>query len=141
MNMSFKSEIKLSEVCDKLISCLGSYSNRLNEKPQKDKKTYASQHYSFLCDMVAVSHQLDTFIFNVTAELNNAESENDGAKIKNFTSLFDQGILLKNTVEEFFAASEKILKEEESLTGLKKITEITLRKIINIRDCQSKPIC
>ena len=76
----------------------------------------------------------------MTEEIKKAEAENQPEKVKNFTSLFECGILLKNTLEDYFRASDNVFKEDDFLMELKKLTDTTIRKTVAIRNTQDKPI-
>lgn len=130
----------LLRLCDTTVSRLSAYLEELDKKAKKDKKAYTAEHYSFLCVITDISEQLDAVLLDITAELEKAEEENNDEKTKIFTSLFDRGLLLKNTVEGFFSSSEDVLKNDDFYNKLKKLTEVTLRKAIQIKGTYNLPI-
>ena len=131
--MIFELENALLRLCDTASAHFTAYRNELDGKAKSDKKTVTSEHYKFLCSTADISKQLDEVLLKISAELKRADIENDPQKTKSFTSLFQRGMLLKNTLDDFFRCSEDALKEEDILAELKKLTEATLRKTINIK--------
>ena len=138
--MILKLEKNLFCLCDLAVSSLNEYRKELDKRVKKDIKAYTSEHFSFLCVLTDIVRQADAVLLEITEEIKKAEAENEPEKSKNFTSLFDRGILLKNTLENYFRASDNIFKEDDFLIELKKLTDATMRKMIAIRNTQDGPI-
>ncbi len=138
--MILKLEKNLFRLCDLAVSSLNEYRKELDKRVKKDIKAYTSEHFSFLCVLTDIVRQADAVLLEITEQIKKAEAENEPEKAKNFTSLFDRGILLKNTLENYFRASDSIFKEDVFLIELKKLTDATMRKTIAIRNTQDRPI-
>ena len=131
--MILKLENALLRHCDTAADLLDSYRKELDSKARGDKKAVTSEHYTFLCGIADISKQLDGVLLEISAELKEAETNNDAQRAKSFTPLFQRGMLLKTTLDDFFSYSENALKDEDVLAELKRLTDTTLRKIINIK--------
>lgn len=138
--MILKLENDLFRLCDLAVSSLAEYRKELDKRAKKDIKAYTSEHFSFLCVLTDIVRQADAVLLEITEEIKKAEAENQPEKSKLFTSLFHRGILLKNTLEDYFRASDNVFKEDDFLMELKKLTDATMRKTAIIRDTQDKPI-
>ena len=73
--MILKLENRLFRLCDLSVSSLTEYRKELDKRTKKDIKAYTSEHFSFLCGITDIVHQLDAVLIEMTEEIKKAKEE------------------------------------------------------------------
>ena len=118
-------------ICDNSIILLSKYYSHLDKTSEKDRKTYTSEHYSFLGKLLEQIEEIDGLLAAVSLSMSNAHSSDDSETITPLTELFEHITALREAFNDYLETTEAALKQDDGSLSyvLKNQTDILIRRI------------
>lgn len=123
-------------ICDNTVLDLNTYYSEIVNTSSKDTKARTAEHYTFLGKLLNAVKATDDLTSKISAAIIEADRLNDIALTRKLSALFDVCLEHRKNLEDYFSASEAVLKQEDSSLSpaLRNRTDNLMRRTMKLKE-------